>query len=174
MSGVFAVRVVYEKRGVSRFISSRNLTAVIERALRRLAFPFRFTEGHHPRPRISFGPALPVGFSGAAEFFTVQADMPVDAGSLPASADPLLPPGLRFVTASTAPVGGEAAEPGELRARYRVEKNPRLDRAALARVAAVVAEDDEAVTVEGLLADIRHADLKAAAGGGAIERTLLP
>ena len=42
------------------------------RAFRRAGLPLVFSQGFHPLPRISFGPALPVGLSSLGEWLDVQ------------------------------------------------------------------------------------------------------
>jgi radical SAM superfamily enzyme YgiQ (UPF0313 family) len=65
-------RFQYRKAGRARYLSHRELTNVIHRALRRSGLPLHFSEGFHPHPRISLGPALAVGTSGEAEFFDAE------------------------------------------------------------------------------------------------------
>jgi radical SAM-linked protein len=66
------VRLRYRKVGAARFISTRELGTVFFRAVRRAALPIAFSNGHHPMPRIAFGPALPVGVSSDDEFVDLE------------------------------------------------------------------------------------------------------
>ena len=68
---VYWYRVVYAREGPMRFLSQRELQRVLERALRRAGLPLSFTRGFSPRPRLSFGRALPVGVASEAEVFFV-------------------------------------------------------------------------------------------------------
>jgi radical SAM-linked protein len=43
-----------------------------ERAFRRLALPVAYSEGFAPRPRVSFGLALPTGYESVAEYLDVE------------------------------------------------------------------------------------------------------
>jgi len=65
------LRAEFSKTGVFKYLSHLELVRLIERALRRAGVPVEFTEGFHPSPQISFGPALPVGVSGMKEYFDV-------------------------------------------------------------------------------------------------------
>jgi len=65
------LRAEFSKTGVFKYLSHLELMKLIERALRRADVPLEFTEGFHPSPQISFGPALPVGVSGLKEYFDV-------------------------------------------------------------------------------------------------------
>ena len=55
-----------------------ELLRVLPRVLRRAGLPLRFSEGFSPRPKLSFGPALPLGAQSAAEFceFVLTAEVP--------------------------------------------------------------------------------------------------
>ena len=70
--GVERVRLQYRKVGPARFIGTRELTTVFLRAARRAGLPIAFSEGHHPLPRFSFGPALPLGFSSDDEYVDLE------------------------------------------------------------------------------------------------------
>ena len=54
---------------------------------------------------MSFGPALPLGMEGQAEFFEFKSRSPLDAAALPARADAAAPPGLRFRSCVEIPAG---------------------------------------------------------------------
>src|SRR6185295_13059044 len=66
------VRLRYRKVGPARFIGTRELGTVFLRAARRARLPLAFSQGHHPMPRRSFGPALPLGFSSDDEYVDVD------------------------------------------------------------------------------------------------------
>jgi radical SAM-linked protein len=61
------VRIRFSKQGDIRFISHHDLMRLFERALRRAELPFATSEGHNPRPRLSFPMALSVGHTGLNE-----------------------------------------------------------------------------------------------------------
>jgi radical SAM-linked protein len=71
------LRVRYSKLGKVRFISHRDTARVWERALRRAAVPVATSAGFTPRPRLSFGLALPTGAESVAEYLDVDV---VDGG----------------------------------------------------------------------------------------------
>jgi radical SAM-linked protein len=66
------IRLRYRKVGPARFIGMRELGTIFLRAARRARLPVAFSGGHHPMPRLSFGPALPLGFSSDGEFIDVE------------------------------------------------------------------------------------------------------
>jgi radical SAM family uncharacterized protein/radical SAM-linked protein len=69
---VARIRLRYRKIGPARFIGTRELSNVFFRAARRAGLPLAFSSGHHPLPRLSFGPALPVGFSSDDEYLDLD------------------------------------------------------------------------------------------------------
>jgi radical SAM family uncharacterized protein/radical SAM-linked protein len=91
------VRIRYRKVGPARFIGTREITNVFLRAARRARLPVAFSQGHHPMPRLSFSPAIPLGFSSDDEYVDVDltASVPPDrvaerlAAELPEGLEPL-------------------------------------------------------------------------------------
>ncbi len=73
-TSVICMRAEFSKTGELKYLSHLELSRLIERALRRANIPFSYTEGFHPTPRISFGPALPVGVEGLREYFDMVVD----------------------------------------------------------------------------------------------------
>ncbi len=73
-----------------------------ERAFRRVSLPLAYTQGFSPRPRVSFGLALPTGAESIAEYLDVElADgTSVDAAALPGRLSPALPAGLDVLAAA--------------------------------------------------------------------------
>ena len=67
-TGDSAIRLVYQKLDRARFLGNRELTTAFVRACRRAGLPLAFSRGHHPMPRMSFGPALSVGFASHGEY----------------------------------------------------------------------------------------------------------
>ncbi|MGB9677297.1 MAG: TIGR03936 family radical SAM-associated protein [Candidatus Ratteibacteria bacterium] len=70
--GKFRLRVFYKKENISRFISHLSFCKLIERCLRRLELPLKFSEGFTPHLKISFCPPLPIPISGNNEFFEIE------------------------------------------------------------------------------------------------------
>ena len=100
------VRIRFSKQGDIRFISHHDLMRLFERALRRAELPFATSEGHNPRPRLSFPMALSVGHVGLNEVADIglrewtrpdevrerlQAEFPEGIGIISAQAVPINP-----------------------------------------------------------------------------------
>jgi radical SAM-linked protein len=96
------LRVRYAKLGKVRFTSHRDTARVWERALRRAGVPVTTSEGFTPRPRVSFGLALPTGAESIAEYLDLElidgAELD-DLGGLPERLTDALPGGFTALRA---------------------------------------------------------------------------
>lgn len=88
------LRVRFSKLGKVRWISHRDVARCLERAFRRVDLPVAYSGGFSPRPKVSFGLALPTGAESAAEFFDVQLVTEIDVNALPARLSAALPVGI--------------------------------------------------------------------------------
>jgi len=72
-------RIVCQRTGSAAFLSVLELFAMWDKALRRAGLRPSFTQGFNPRPRISLGPALPVGVAGLDEIVDIAfpAEVPI-------------------------------------------------------------------------------------------------
>ncbi len=68
------LRIRFTKAGKVRFTSHRDVARIWERALRRAGVPVAYSEGFSPRPRISFGLALPTCYESDGEYLDVAID----------------------------------------------------------------------------------------------------
>jgi radical SAM-linked protein len=66
------VRIRFSKLGKIRWTSHRDLARMWERAFRRANLALAYSEGFSPRPKVSFGLALPTGHESVAEFLDVE------------------------------------------------------------------------------------------------------
>ena len=66
------LRLRYAKRGKVRFTSHRDTARIWERAMRRAGVPVATSAGFTPRPRLSFGLALPTGAESVAEYLDAE------------------------------------------------------------------------------------------------------
>ncbi len=65
------LRLHLTKRGLMAHLSHIEYMKSITRALRRADWPLIFSQGFHPKPKISFGPACPVGCVSLAEWVDI-------------------------------------------------------------------------------------------------------
>jgi radical SAM family uncharacterized protein/radical SAM-linked protein len=90
-------RFVYEKIGPAAFLSHLDLIRALPRALRRLGLPLCYSQGFHPKPQMTFGPALSLGVASLCEVVDVKIAADVDASSLLDDLSAGAQSGLRFV-----------------------------------------------------------------------------
>jgi radical SAM-linked protein len=99
-SGGSRWRVRYEKGAAARFLSHLDIVRVVLRALSLSGLPVVFTQGFNPHPKLSFGPPLPVGATGEAEFFDLELTRSFSAAEVEAKLGAGLPDGIRLKSVS--------------------------------------------------------------------------
>ncbi len=106
------LRLRYAKLGKVRFVSHRDGARLWERALRRIALPVAYTEGFTPRPKLSFGLALPTGAESVAEYIDVDLATVVDVDDhgLAVALSDALPIGMEVLVAAERPTGGASLQ----------------------------------------------------------------
>ncbi len=115
------VRVRYAKEGRLVALSHLEVMHAILRSVRRSGLPVAFSQGYHPKPRVSFGPALPVGVSSSAEFLDLELlghHEPVAVGGALSAA---LPEGLSFLEAREIDARAPSLSESVRAVHYRVE-----------------------------------------------------
>jgi radical SAM family uncharacterized protein/radical SAM-linked protein len=131
-------RVRYAKEGRLRFVSHLDLLRTIPKVFRRAGIRLAYTAGFHPKPRISFGPALAVGLESRAEYLDFDSLESLEAAAFLSRMNGVSPAGLRFLDMRPAE-GEKAVSEAVKQARYEAvlasppsgESLARLARAAL-------------------------------------------
>jgi radical SAM family uncharacterized protein/radical SAM-linked protein len=93
-AGVARIRVTYSRLEEARFLGAREIITVFTRAVRRAKLPVAYSQGFHPSPRMSFGPALPLGMESEEEFFDIVLTEALAPTELAHRLDAQLPRGL--------------------------------------------------------------------------------
>ncbi|MBI5196105.1 MAG: TIGR03960 family B12-binding radical SAM protein [Nitrospirae bacterium] len=93
------IRMVFSKTGALRYLSHLEVVRALLRAMKRAGVPLTYTNGFHPLPKVSFGPALSVGIEGLNEYFDAEVYAPVNTGEIISKVNAVLPEGLRIVRA---------------------------------------------------------------------------
>lgn len=60
--------------GLLRFLSHQETVTAIERTIRRSGLPVSFTQGFHPRIKVSYSPAIPTGVASLAHYVLLETD----------------------------------------------------------------------------------------------------
>ncbi|MEM8904467.1 MAG: TIGR03936 family radical SAM-associated protein [Actinomycetota bacterium] len=101
MTAATTIRLRFTKRGKVRFTGHRDVARIWERALRQTGVPIAYTQGFSPRPRLSFGLALPTGDESDGEYLDLLLDEPVDPEPLCEALTAALPDGFEVTAATT-------------------------------------------------------------------------
>ncbi len=75
----YKLRLQLHKTGNARFVSHLEFMTVLQRALKRIAIPLRYSQGFHPHPRLSFPDALPTGVQSRSEIVDIELFEPYDS-----------------------------------------------------------------------------------------------
>lgn len=70
----------------------------IRRAFRALGLKLKYSEGYHPRPKISSGAALPVGIESECEFVDIETVMAIEKEKIVNDSQSYLPFGMKVVS----------------------------------------------------------------------------
>ena len=93
------LRFTFAKHGPMRFTGHLDLHHACERTLRRANAPVAHSAGFSPRPRLSLGLALPLGFTSDCELIDVWLAEPRQPAQLLPALQLSAPPGLRVLAA---------------------------------------------------------------------------
>lgn len=110
------LRLRYAKLGKVRFTGHRDTARIWERALRTGGIPVVLSAGFTPRPRLSFGLALPTGAESVAEYLDADVDAQrfaaddLDGGALADRLSAALPDGFTVLAAAVVEPGGSLQE----------------------------------------------------------------
>jgi len=83
----------------------------LERTFRRARLPLGFSEGFHPKPRMTFPAPLALGIEGLDEIMELELTEPLTDDELLARLGPYAPAGLAFRSAEVLPEGHKKARP---------------------------------------------------------------
>jgi radical SAM family uncharacterized protein/radical SAM-linked protein len=88
------VKVTYAKLNSARFFGHLELVKIFFRALRRAQITVKYTQGFHPKPKISFENPLPIGIESLSEHFYMAIEQTIDPHAVIVSLNKQLPSGL--------------------------------------------------------------------------------
>lgn len=98
----FEYRLEYGKRGRLRLLGHREIVDIFLRAFHDADLPLATSGVVQPRPKVSFGPPLPVGVEGLREYVDVGLTRKI--ADLPSRLLPHLPQGLQILRARFVPL----------------------------------------------------------------------
>jgi radical SAM family uncharacterized protein/radical SAM-linked protein len=112
------LRVVYAKQGPAKFFGHLELVNIFLRALKRAGIAVKFSEGFHPKPKVSFEDPLPVGIESRNERFIVIVPDSVQPPAVVEGLNAHLPEGLVIRQCQIASQKTQTTRPKRI--RYRV------------------------------------------------------
>lgn len=99
MQGLRVVRFQFEKQGYSIYMGHLDSMLQIARAFRRAGISLKYSEGFHPKPKIGFSSALPLGVLSKTEFFDAELLDQMPISIMISRLNENLPVGIRIVDA---------------------------------------------------------------------------
>ncbi|WP_242355891.1 MULTISPECIES: TIGR03960 family B12-binding radical SAM protein [unclassified Anaeromyxobacter] len=140
------VRVRWAKLGRLVALSHLETMHTLLRAIRRAGLPVVYSQGFHPKPRVSFGPALAVGVESQAEFMDLELAGELDPAEVAARLAPELPKGLEVLDAQRVEASAPSISESLRAVHYRVEfEGDGWDEVTLSDRVAGFGEADQAV-----------------------------
>jgi radical SAM-linked protein len=118
------VRVRYAKRERLVALSHLETMHALLRAVRRAGLPVAYSQGFHPKPRVSFGPALAVGVESTCEHLDLDLMGPADAAEVAGRLGKALPVGLDVLGAEGIDPGAPSISEAMRAIHYRAEFDP--------------------------------------------------
>ena len=121
-AGRTLLRLRYAKEGVAAVALSHleTMTALL-RTFRRAKLSIPHSQGFHPKPKVSFGPACPVGTESRAEYLDLELFGVQDAGQVAGAVRVHLPEGFRLLSCEALAPGGDSLARTIRGIVYRVE-----------------------------------------------------
>ena len=148
--------VLYVKQGAARFFGHLELVNIFLRALKRAGIKVKFSEGFHPKPKISFDNPLPVGIESLKERFIITVPDHIRPQAVKDGLNAHLPAGLMITHCQQAPRKKAAASHPLV--RYRVEIKEDLFEET--RLKAFNGMPEAPITLTGKKGKLKKLDLK--------------
>ncbi len=93
-------RLRYSKLGPAAFLAHLDLVRHLPRAFRRAGLEIYYSKGFHPKPGLSFGPALGLGIPSLGEYLDVKLVDKVTPDEILRRLRAVSPPGIEFLAAA--------------------------------------------------------------------------
>lgn len=130
------IRLRFEKLGWASLLGHLDLVREVPRALRRANMPVWYSQGFHPKPVLTFGPALSLGVPSFDEYVDVKFSAAVDPKELVRALSGNTPDGIRFLEAIELEPGAPAIGAVIRSAHYVMGLPPELGAALEMKLAA--------------------------------------
>ncbi|MBW2569369.1 MAG: TIGR03960 family B12-binding radical SAM protein [Deltaproteobacteria bacterium] len=101
------VKIIYSKQGQAKYFGHLELANIFLRALRRSGIPVKYSEGFHPKPKISFDDPLPVGMESLNEILYLTVPCNIRPETMTGFLNNQLPEGLLVCDCQAAALGAK-------------------------------------------------------------------
>jgi radical SAM family uncharacterized protein/radical SAM-linked protein len=101
--------IFYTKLGRARYLGHLELVNIFLRALKRAGIPVKFSEGFHPKPKVSFDNPLPVGIESLQERFIATVPVEIHPQTVRDGLNAHLPDGIEITRCELASAKHPAA-----------------------------------------------------------------
>ena len=150
------IRIRYSKLNRLKFIGHKDLLRTLEALFRRARLPLVMSSGFHPKVRMSFPDALPLGYEGTDEVFDLELSEPVNLDVLLANLNRHSLEGLTFHAARLLEEGEKKAS--LVSSVFRMTVAPEHRKQAAERIECFLAEP----SVIASKRNGKHVDVRAA------------
>ncbi|MGD9334306.1 MAG: TIGR03960 family B12-binding radical SAM protein [Desulfobacterales bacterium] len=96
------LKVSFSKKGQAKYFGHLELVRIFLRAISRAGIPIKFTQGFHPKPKISFEDPLPLGLESLNEYFYLSLRGDVRPQRIIGQLNKHLPKGIRVLNCQLA------------------------------------------------------------------------
>ena len=114
------LKISFSKQGQAKYFGHLEMVKIFLRAINRAGIPIKYTEGFHPKPKISFEDSLPVGLESLNEIFYLSLRGDVKPKSIIDLLNQNLPKGLAVFNCQIVPA--KSVSKMSLSASYMVTK----------------------------------------------------
>jgi radical SAM-linked protein len=114
------VRLWLSKSGRARMVAHLEYLGMFQRAVRRAGLPIRYSGGFHPKPKISYLEALPMGVASEAELIDLELIKEIPVDLLKVDLNVQLPSGFKITEGRIIPWKSPSPSASVASSRYRV------------------------------------------------------
>ncbi len=130
-------RIYFDKEGDMKYISHLDTIRFLERLFKKANIKVKFSEGFHPRPKMSFGNPVSLGVEAYNEVMDLELAEDMDNDELLAKMNEFCPEGIRFKAVEEVPRKASIVNDFEIMI-YEITG----EQGVIDRIAAVLAQDE--------------------------------
>lgn len=133
----FKKRIYFDKEGDMKYISHLDTIRFLERLFKKADIKVKFSEGFHPRPKMSFGNPVSLGVEAYNEVMDLELAVEMDNDELLAKMNEFCPEGITFKSIEDVPRKASITADFEIM-KYEI----RGEAETIKKIADVLAQDE--------------------------------